>query len=491
MNSELRWLFAKAVHSVQPRSLIAQAIRRESDQLIVRDRFLQLNHNCYLVGFGKAVFEMAKRVDRLVGDHLKEGVLSVPRGSSTTGLSSAISVMEGAENNLPDAGSFEAARRIKELALRCSNGDLLLVLISGGGSALLPYPLAPVSLAEKTAVIKALAAAGADICELNSVRKALSELKGGKLALLAHPATVVSFILSDVVADPLDIIASGPTVLPYVSTSPEAVSVLQKYQLLERVPESVRQVLQSPDTYVDKAKTLRPSVHNVIIGNNSTCLRAIQENLDQSSSRSVILTNRVVGFVTAVTELYSELIECVCLYLLDGYRSSLLSNLQQLKIRHPTSQFVDDSVEQLRQFVEHQSNQNLAGCGKLFLISGGEPTVRLKGSGKGGRNQELSLRMALALQKLKESRQWMSKFDVHFMSGGTDGIDGPTDAAGAIVSSDCVDQAVSENLNPETFLENNDTYTFFTRFDNGSHLIKTGHSGTNVMDVHVIAINWK
>lgn len=489
MNNELRTLFTLAIKSVQPGSLIRSAMRRQSNTLIVRDRFFALHHNCYLIGFGKAVHEMADQVVQLVGEHLREGILSVPRGSAKVILGPAISVVEGASNNLPDEDSFEAARRIKQLAQRCSAGDLLLVLISGGGSALLPHPIPPVCLAEKTAVIKRLAGAGADICELNAVRKALSELKGGKLAFLAHPATVVSFILSDVVGDPLDAIASGPTVLPYVSPLPEALSVLQKYQLLETMPNNVKQVLLAEDSYMDKAKTVRPQVHHLIIGNNSTCLAAIKKIVDQSSRQSVVLTNRVVGLVTEVTEVYSKLIECICSYLHNGDRSTLLATLQKVKSHYSNVSYVDDIVEQLHEYFEYLSNPT--DCRSLFLISGGEPTVRIQGVGKGGRNQELSLRMALALHRLKERHQWMSEFDVHFMSGGTDGIDGPTDAAGAIINVDTISQAVDENLNAESTLENNDSYTFFSKFDGGSHLIKTGHTGTNVMDVQVIAISFK
>ncbi|KAK7590242.1 hypothetical protein V9T40_001855 [Parthenolecanium corni] len=490
MNNELRSLFAKAIESVRPGSLIRSTMRRHSHYLIVRDRFFALNHNCYLIGFGKAVLAMADQVVRVVGEHLREGILSVPRGSAKATLGPTISIVEGADNNLPDADSFEAACRIVQLAKRCSRDDLLLVLISGGGSALLPYPVPPVSLAEKMAVIKAVAGAGADIRELNTVRKALSEAKGGKLALLAHPAHVVSFILSDVVGDPLDTIASGPTVLPYVSARPEALSVLKKYQLLETVPHNVKLVLLREDSCVAMAKTVRPGVHNLIIGNNSTCLTAMKELADQSNMQSVVLTNRVVGFVTQVADVYSELIECVCFYLHEGDRNNLLRTLQQLKINHLNVPYVDDTVEKLCEYFEYPSNTD-SECKTLFLISGGEPTVRIMGRGKGGRNQELSLRMAVALHRLKERHQWMNKFEVHFMSGGTDGIDGPTDAAGAIVNSNTIDQAVSENLNVETVLKNNDSYTFFSEFDGGSHLIKTGHTGTNVMDVQVIVISLK
>lgn len=256
LDSRAREVFATAVKAVQPDTVVRQSIERKDDIVIIDGNQLTLKNNLHLVGFGKAVLGMAAEVERILDDHLVQGVISVPHGIQQTlrqhgknhlllKENSRIEVIEGAKHNLPDTDALRAAERIKQLACGLTEKDLLLVLISGGGSALLPAPVPPISLQEKLDVTRKVAAAGATIQELNTVRRALSLLKGGGLAHFAYPAQVAALILSDVIGDPLDLIASGPTVWTEVWPE-EVLSVLERFQLLNSLPTSVKEVLGKP-----------------------------------------------------------------------------------------------------------------------------------------------------------------------------------------------------------------------------------------------------
>lgn len=286
MDSRARKVFAAAVEAVQPDTVVRQSIERKDDSVIINGQKFPLKHNLHLVGFGKAVLGMAVEAERIMGDHLVRGVISVPHGIQQTlkqhgkghlllKENSRIRVMEGAKHNLPDTDAQRAAEQIKQLASELTEKDVLLVLISGGGSALLPAPIPPILLQEKLDVTRKLAAAGATIQELNTVRRALSFLKGGGLAHYAHPAQVVALILSDVIGDPLDLIASGPTVRSEVWPE-EVLSVLERFKLLNSIPASVKDVLGRPNSQRmdNKEKTDKAeNVLNAVIGSNSIALK--------------------------------------------------------------------------------------------------------------------------------------------------------------------------------------------------------------------------
>ncbi|XP_015267167.1 PREDICTED: glycerate kinase [Gekko japonicus] len=489
-------LFRSAVGTVLPGAMMRKALVLETGRcprLVVHGRPFELKRNLYLVGFGKAVLGMAAVAESILGDHLVRGIVSVPQGIQATlqlkGMremllkpQSCIQVIEGAKHNLPDRESLKAANAIRALAEGLTAEDLLLVLISGGGSALLPAPVPPVTLEEKETVTKLLASKGATIQELNTIRKALSLLKGGGLARTAFPAQVLSLILSDIVGDPVDLIASGPTV-----ASPRRVQdcfqILAKYDLTNIIPESVRTVLSSPDPECDPPRD-SAHVHNVIIGSNRLALEEAKHQAESLGYLTLVLSDAVCGEVSTVAYLYSLFIQFVCLRgtgndpLKDKVGAALSNLAGELQI--PGLNLVD-TLDVLQ-----GSQAEIPVC----LLAGGETTVRLQGTGKGGRNQELALRVALELHRAKASGDGTSleKYEAVFLSGGTDGQDGPTEAAGAFSSQELVGMAEQDNLSAEAFLSNNDSHTFFARFQNGRHLLMTGLTGTNVMDIHAVLI---
>uniref|UniRef100_A0A8C3CYB1 Glycerate kinase n=1 Tax=Cairina moschata TaxID=8855 RepID=A0A8C3CYB1_CAIMO len=278
--------------------MLKRAVKLQGDgcpQLIVKGRAFPVKRNLYLVGFGKAVLGMAAAAEEILGDHLIRGIMLLKPHSR-------IQVIEGAKNNLPDPEALRGAGAIQELAQGLTADDLLLVLISGGGSALLPAPIPPILLEEKEKLTKMLASRGAAIQELNTVRKTLSLLKGGGLARLAYPAQVVSLILSDVIGDPLDIIASGPTAASSHSVQ-DCLQVLAKYNLLHSLPKSVETVLSS-----SPSKRAAPEgyshVCNVIIGSNALALDEAKRQAEGLGYVALILSAAVCGDIGHVAALY-------------------------------------------------------------------------------------------------------------------------------------------------------------------------------------------
>ncbi|NXU55544.1 GLCTK kinase, partial [Turnix velox] len=493
------FLFRSAVGTVRPAQMLRRAVKLQGDgcpQLLVKGQAFPVKRDLYLVGFGKAVLGMAAAAEEILGHHLVRGIISVPLGIQKSlqraGMQemllkphSRIQVIEGAKNNLPDPEALNGAVAIQELAEGLTADDLLLVLISGrGGSALLPAPIPPILLKEKEKLTKMLASQGATIEELNIVRKTLSLLKGGGLARLAYPTQVVSLILSDVIGDPLDIIASGPTVASSHSVQ-DCLQILSKYNLLHSLPKSVETVLSSSPT-----KPTAPEdyshVCNIIIGSNTLALDEAKRQAEGLGYMTLILSTAICGEVSRVSMLYCQLIQLLCLGfaslgdrpLADEVRRNLLQLALELKIPGLN----------LAEFL--QALQGLGHERPICILAGGETTVQLQGTGKGGRNQELALRVGLGLHRAQaiETGRPMGRCEIIFLSGGTDGQDGPTEAAGAFCSPALVDAALQEGLDVEAFLSNNDSYTFFKQFQGGHHLLVTGLTGTNVMDIQAILV---
>uniref|UniRef100_A0A670YHQ3 Glycerate kinase n=2 Tax=Pseudonaja textilis TaxID=8673 RepID=A0A670YHQ3_PSETE len=491
--------FRSAVDTVLPGPILKRALVLEPGgcpRLLLHGRPFELKRNLYLVGFGKAVLGMAAVAEDILGGYLTQGIISVPRGIQETlrhaGMRemllkphSRIQVLEGARDNLPDQEALEAARAILELAKSLTADDLLLVLISGGGSALLPAPIPPVTLEDKATITRLLALKGATIQELNTIRKALSLSKGGGLAQIAHPAQVLSLILSDVIGNPLDIIASGPTVASSHSMQ-DCFQILAKYDVLDTLPKSVLTVLSSS---VTKHSTQKNYSHvcNVVIGSNRLALEGAKCQAEQLGYLTILLSDAVGGEVSTVALFYSLLIQFVCLSIIndagnrplrDSVKEMLTSIAGQLEI--PVLSLIDPLTTMKETHAENP----------ICLMAGGETTVQIQGNGKGGRNQELALRVALELHRAKSTMEgsYLSKYEVMFLSGGTDGQDGPTEAAGAFCSQDLVEEAEQEGFDVGSTLSNNDSYTFFTKFQNGHHLLMTGLTGTNVMDIHAVLI---
>ncbi|NXT68125.1 GLCTK kinase, partial [Chaetops frenatus] len=492
-------LFHGAVGAVRPAPMLKRALKLQGHgcpQLLVKGQAFPVKRDLYLVGFGKAVLGMAAAAEEILGDHLTRGIINVPLGIQESlqraGMQemllkphSKIQVIEGAKNNLPDAEALKGAAAIQELAEGLTADDLLLVLISGrGGSALLPAPIPPILLKEKEKLTKVLASRGAAIQELNIVRKTLSMLKGGGLAQLAHPAQVVGLILSDVIGDPLDIIASGPTAASSHSVQ-DCLQILTKYNLLHNLPKSVETVLSSSPTKPTAPENYS-HVSNIILGSNTLALEEAKRQAEGLGYAALVLSAAVHGEVGRVATLYCQLIQLVCLGftshgegpLSDELRGNLLQLAAELQI----------PGLDLDEFL-----QALPGLGPdrpVCILAGGETTVQLRGTGKGGRNQELALSVGLGLHRAQTTgaSSPQGKCEILFLSGGTDGQDGPTEAAGAFCSPQLVAEALQEGLDVEAFLRSNDSYTFFSQFQGGHHLLVTGLTGTNVMDIQAILI---
>ncbi|XP_024271807.1 glycerate kinase isoform X1 [Oncorhynchus tshawytscha] len=488
LDMRAREVFASAIEAVQPDIVMRRGLERTGDTLLVNGRSFTLKNNLHLVGFGKAVLGMAAEAERIVGDHLVRGVISVPHGIQETIRQhgkdqmllkdgSRITVMEGAKHNLPDADAQRAAECIKELVSTLTENDMLLVLISGGGSALLPAPVPPISLQEKQDVTRRLAGAGATIQELNSVRRALSILKGGGLAHCAHPAQVVALVLSDVIGDPLDLIASGPTV--WTEVWPEEIwSILERYGLSSSLPVSVKEVLgRSAPRWEESGEQSDRAAHvlNAVIGSNSIALECAGRRARELGFRPVVLSPGVCGNVQSVSRLYGLLARFACSR--DEPPPELPAEI--LKLGPETGVESWDLCRAMQVLGEGRGE----GWGATCLLAGGEPTVQLTGKGRGGRNQELALRVGLELADME-----LPPKGPLFLSGGTDGQDGPTEAAGAVTDAGLGKEARAQGLDPDGFLVNNDSFTFFSRLSGGQRLLLPGLTGTNVMDVHMLLI---
>ena len=435
-------IFKSALAAVEPASAVTAALSRNKNSLeimsggrAVKEIDLGKVNRVFIVGAGKATAPMAKAVEKKLGAKLDEGIISVKKGH---GLALKKTTVLEAAHPVPDQAGVRAAKKIQKLLESTEEGDLVFSLISGGGSALLPLPVDGVKLSEKQAVTKMLLACGAPIHEINAVRKHLSGIKGGQMARMAAPAQVVNLMLSDVIGDDMDTIASGPFV-PDRSTYEEVAVVLAKYKLMKQVPAAVRNHLkrgltgQIEETPKPGDKFFK-AVTNVIIGSNRLCLLAARDAAREKGYRPLILSSLIEGETREVAKVHTAI---------------------------------------AREVVESGNPIKAPAC----LISGGETTVTLKGKGKGGRNQEFALAAGMDLDGLD---------NVLVFSAGTDGTDGPTDAAGAVVDVSTCRRAFDANLSPQKYLEENNAYPFFEKLKD---LVKTGPTRTNVMDVRLVLID--
>jgi hydroxypyruvate reductase len=429
-------IFRSALQAGDVSTLIPKFLKRENSRLTIGHLAVDRStiKRLLVIGAGKASGAMAHSVEEILGDAVSDGLVVVKDGYRSH--SQIIRHVE-AGHPIPDARGQKAAQEIITLAESATADDLILCLLSGGGSALLPAPITGISLADKQSVTQLLLTAGATINELNTIRKHLSRLKGGQLARLASPARVVTLILSDVIGDRLDVIASGPTA-PDDSTYADAWSVLDRFGLLEEVPRSVLSHLERgrrgeiPDTS-KRNDPLFDRVTNLLIGNNRLITDAAL-----SAAQSLGFTARLV-----------------------------------------TAELQGDAREAAKNFTFMANEIRQSGASvktPACLIAGGETTVTVKGSGKGGRCQEFCLASALAIEGLSDS--------VVFAAG-TDGTDGPTDAAGAIADGTTVARGRSKGLSAEKFLENHDSYNFFSQLGD---LVKTGPTNTNLLDLYLLLV---
>lgn len=432
-------IWTAAIAAAAPRRLIRGSVVREGDVLRVGGEAydLRLHENIFLVAFGKAAPGMAAAFMEAAGDRVRDGIVAVLPGD--TRKIAGLRTME-APHPLPDSRSAAAAAAMLALVRRAGEKDLVVVLLSGGGSAQICAPADGVSVEEKTAVTRALLHAGADIFELNTVRKHLSAIKGGRLALAARPAEVLSLAISDVLGDDLGTIASGPTHWDS-TTFEEAHRVLGKHGLWETAPAAVKKTIDEgvqgfrPET-PKKSHAVFTRVRNIVIGSNTAALAAARRTAEEMGFRTIILTSADRGEAREVAGRYVSV-------LFDAASSP----------RRP--------------------------AGPLCFLGGGELTVDVRGAGRGGRNQEFVL---AALSRVGKA-VFPVRPDWLVASLGTDGIDGNSDAAGAWGGPATIEEARRLGLDPDAFLAENDSYSFFRQ---AGGLVLTGPTGTNVMDVRLM-----
>lgn len=387
----------------------------------------------YVIAAGKAAAPMAKAIQERIGDAITSGLVVTKYGHVRT-RSPHWDVIE-AGHPIPDEGGLRAAEAVRSLLQTINARDLLIIAISGGASALLSAPVPTLSLQDKQITTDLMLRAGANIQELNTVRKHLSFLKGGRLAALAYPATVVTLVLSDVIGDPLDVIASGPTAADS-TTFGDALQVLKTLNLLRDIPEPVRKHLQrGAKGHVDETPKPRSpvfaNVRNVIVGSNRLALQAAARQAKSLGYKTLLLSSAMEGEARQVAQVHAAI---------------------------------------LREVIASGNPAEAPAC----LLSGGECTVTVRGSGRGGRAQEFALAAASCLAGLPR---------VLLLSAGTDGTDGPTDAAGAMVTGATVAKGREKGLVAADFLARNDSYAFLNAVQ---QLVKTGATGTNVMDVCIM-----
>ena len=426
-------IFDSAVSSAMPSSLINKKIQRIGDSLIINNKKYILNSNVKVIAFGKASVDFSKSIENLIGDHITEGISSVPNGilNHFNYSNEKIILREGADGNLPDSNSEKTTKLICQMVKNSSKDDIILVLISGGGSSLLSMPAEGIPSSDKLQTIKLISQNGGDITQLNTVRKHISAVKGGQLSHLASPATVLSLVISDVLGDSLDIIASGPTVQDS-STFGDALKVIHDLSLENKVPDSVmNRLIQGSLGELEETPKSCDNTDTFILGSN-------QDALDSAKKQAELL-----GYDVFV-------------------HSSNISGLA----RDVGLEYADLAKMKIQEGIQK----------RVCILGSGETTVVVKGKGLGGRSQELSLAAASELQGLN---------NVVLLSAGSDGQDGPTDAAGAFADGRTIERANSLGLDFNSYLEDNDSYNFFVKLND---IFSPGLTGTNITDLQILLI---
>jgi len=429
-------VLAAAVAAVDPHAAVRRVVRRRGAALQIGEQEYRLNRlrRIFVIGGGKADAPMAAALEEILEDRISGGLLSVKYGY-TVPLRRVPLVEAG--HPLPDQAGQRAAERMLEVAGEAERDDLVICLISGGGSALLPAPVEGLTLEDKVQLTDLLLRSGATIREINTVRKHLSRIKGGHLARAAWPAQVAVLILSDVIGNPLDAIASGPAV-PDPTTFDDALAILERYGLEQRIPAAARDYLHrgAAGTAPETPKPGDPvfdRVQTVVIGSNEHAVRAAAGAARGRGYRPLLLTPFLEGEAREAARVLV----------------SVARGVQEAAMPAPAP-----------------------AC----VVAGGETTVTMRGQGKGGRCQEFALSAAIAIHRRPHTV--VAAF-------GTDGTDGPTDAAGAVADGTTLERAAAAGLNPSRAMETNDAYPFFSALGD---LIVTGPTNTNVNDLYIALV---
>ncbi len=389
----------------------------------------------FVIGGGKASGYMAEEIEKLLGKWIMRGLVVIPDYLRPTPRSRRIRY-HAATHPIPSRKGVDGVLAMLRLVDDISRDDLVIVLVSGGGSALMPLPVEEINLNDEAKVTSLLLRSGASIDEINTVRKHLSQVKGGRLAERLYPATVLTLIISDVVGDKIDAIASGPTA-PDPTTYHDVELVLKKYDLWFQIPKNARRVITHglsgsiPETPKRKNKVFR-RVQNVIVGNNRASCLAAASAMTKAGYRTQVLSIQITGEAREVGRIFGSIVR---------------------DIRENSLPFAPPAA----------------------LIAGGETTVTVRGKGKGGRNQELALAAAVKIS---------GSYGVVVGSFATDGIEGRTNAAGAVADGSTITRSLRLRMDPEEFLRNNDSYRYFSKLKD---LVITGPTGTNVNDIAILA----
>jgi glycerate 2-kinase len=424
-------VLSAALAAVDPINAIRRQVSLSYEILRIGQRIYDLRRyrNIYVIGGGKASGSMAQAVEEILGQRVTDGLVNVKYGY---GAKTEIIRLNEAGHPIPDAAGMTGMKQMAELARKATDEDLVICLISGGGSALMTLPVEGIILADMRSLTDAFLRCGATINEINAVRKHLSQTKGGNLARLAYPAEIVSLILSDVVGNPLDVIASGPTVAD-TTTFADAYGVIEKYGLLEDLPASIVEHLRRgkaglvAETPKEGAESFTRT-HNLIIASNEVAAEAAIAKAGELGFHALLLSTFVEGEAREVAKVFAAV---------------------------------------AREIIKSGRPVPRPAC----VVAGGETTVTVRGSGMGGRNQEMALSAALEIASLE---------DVMVIPLATDGSDGPTDAAGAIADGTTLQRAQDVGLSAIRYLADNDSYHFFQQLGD---LLVTGPTNTNVNDL--------
>lgn len=434
LRQDAHTLFQAGLVAVDPMEAIKRHVSLEGSLLQVGDRQYDLDgfDRVFVVGAGKAGASMSKAIEELLPGRINTGIVVVKHDHLLP--TRTIELVE-AGHPLPDEDGTVGARRITELVRTATGEDLVICLLSGGGSALLPAPVPGITLAQKQEITELLLASGATINQINTIRKHISTIKGGQLARSVSPATLITLILSDVIGDPLDVIASGPTV-PDSDSFGDCWHILDTFRLKEKIAEPIlsrfRRGMKGrlPETPKPGDPAFEKT-QNLVIASNALALQAAAKKARQLQYNTMVLSTFIEGETREVAKVHAAI---------------------------------------LKEILKSGSPLPRPAC----VLSGGETTVTIQGDGLGGRNQEFVLAAAIEIAGMD---------NVVCFSAGTDGTDGPTDAAGAIADGATVSRARALSLDPQRALRNNDSYHFF---DPLGDLLRTGPTNTNVMDLRIM-----
>lgn len=435
-------IFQSGVHAADPYQAVKKHLSIQGEEIEIfgnKKKIRKRNwQKIHILAFGKAACSMAKAAQEIIpAELLPERGIAVTNVENQTNVENFDIYTAG--HPLPDTAGLKAAKILAQKAQAAQKNELVLTLISGGGSALIPYPVNDISLEEKIITTDLLLASGATINQINCVRKHLSQLKGGGLAKIAAPADLHALILSDVIGDDVSAIASGPTV-PDETSFLDAIKICESKQIWHKLPTNIQNRLKKgasgefPET-PKKNDPIFDHTDYTLVGSNIMSIKAAATNAEKLGWDSLTYSEHLCGEAS-------------------------------------------DEAKKLALYTKSLFQQGIDK--PVAILSGGETTVTIKGNGRGGRNQEMALAFAIAAEYHQVPKSWV------FLSGGTDGRDGPTDAGGGIVDPDTYQRIIAANLDPNSCLANNDSYTALKA---AGDLLEMSATGTNVADLQVLLIS--